>query len=112
MENPHPATELALVLSDYAHTHAVDASHRCNGKLAMDATRICAIAAQVRKLGEASCNAELTSRQAKRMESLEARADALLAPYGLKMANPWGLCRYAVPLDHDGGAQTGCTFLA
>ena len=112
MKHPHPATELALVLSDYAHTHAVDAVYRCHGKLAMDATRIVAIAAQVRKLGEASCNAELTARQTKRMESLEARANALLAPYGLKLDNPWGLCRYAVPLNHDGRSQTGCTFLA
>lgn len=112
MKSPARATILALVLSDYARTHAADAAQRDSGSIASDATRAVAIAAQVRRLVEHSCNVELTSRQEKRLESLRRRADELLKPYGLCLANPWGLCFYATPIDHDGCSETGCTFLA
>jgi hypothetical protein len=112
MKNPHPATELALVLRAKANELHPTAPQFHDGRIAVDATRIVTIAAQVRKLGEASCNAELTSRQEKRKDSLEERANLLLSVYGFKLANPWGLCRYAVPLDHNDCTQTGCTFLA
>jgi hypothetical protein len=113
MKNPAPATILALKLADYAHTHAVDAVHRHNGKLALDATRAVAIAAQVRWLVEAGCNAELTDRQSKRLDSLRKRANEILLPYTMKLDNPWGLCHYAVPLVSDDRlSESDCTFLA
>ena len=112
MKSPTPATILALVLSDYAHTHAVDASNRHNGKLAHDATRAVAIAGQIRRLVEAGCNAELNPRQSKRLDSLRKRADDILRPYGLNLDNPWGLCHYACPIGQDGRSVSSCVFLA
>jgi hypothetical protein len=71
------------------------------------------IATQIRRLVEAGCNAELTSRQSKRLDSLRKRADETLRPYGLKLDNPWGLCHYACPIVSDDRlSESACTFLA
>lgn len=109
---PSSSTILALALSDYVHTHAVDVSYRQNGKIAYDATLVVTIAASVRRIVELACNTELTSRQEKRKESLRKRANAILLHYGLKLDNPWGLCHYACPIGHDGGSESSCIFLA
>lgn len=111
MKNPHPATILALHLANAmlkkGEVHGVY-------PLAMTATRICAIATQVRRLVEHSCNVELTSRQASRLASLRKRANDLLKPYNMTMDNPWGLCHYACPLkcNQDYLSESDCIFLA
>jgi hypothetical protein len=109
MKYPAPATILALHLANIA-----SAKGEIHGiaPLANIATRVATIAGQVRRLVEHSCNVELTSRPEKRLESLRKRADALLQPYGLELANPWGLCHYACPIGHDGGSESACIFLA
>jgi hypothetical protein len=108
MKNPNPETMLTLALCEIRQRRA-----ECIGtSVACDATRAVALAQQVRRLVESSCNVELTSRQDKRLESLKARADDVLRIYGLKLDNPWGLCFYAVPVGHDGRTQHTCTFLA
>jgi hypothetical protein len=109
MKSPAPATILALHLANIAL-----AKHEIHGiePIAWTATRIVTIAIAVRKLVEHGCNVELTIRQEKRLESLRKRADALLQPYGLELANPWGLCHYACPIGHDGRSESSCTFLA
>jgi len=108
MKIPHPSTTLALVLKD----RAAHAPEYHDDKLTIDATRIVTVARSVRALVERSCNAELTAREDNRLASLRKRADDLLHPYSLKLRNPWGLCFYAVPLDHDDCSETGCTFLS
>lgn len=116
MKSPHPSTTLALVLKERAPRGAKPLAGQApeyhDGKLAIDATRVVTIARSVRALVERSCNAELTARDDRRLASLRKRADDLLHPYNLKLRNPWGLCFYAVPLDHDDCSETGCTFLA
>jgi hypothetical protein len=112
MKDPAPATNLALALRrDADRWHPTQPAFH-DGRIAVDATRIVSIASQLRRLGEASCNAELTSRQESRRDSLEYRVNSLLLVYGYKIANPWGLCRYAVPLNHNDMTQEGCIFLA
>ncbi len=110
MKSPAPATILALHLANIASAngeiHGIE-------PIAWTATRVVSIAIAVRRLVEAGCNAELTTRQEKRLESLRKRADELLRPYGLELANPWGLCHYACPLQHNGRLrESDCTFLA
>jgi hypothetical protein len=106
MKNPAPTTLLALKLS------TLPAGTMDLRRCAWDATRVVAIAIAVRRLVEASCNVELTSRQEKRLGSLRKRAAALLQPYGMELANPWGLCHYACPIGHDGRSESSCIFLA
>jgi hypothetical protein len=109
MKDPHPSVLLALALADIALAkHEVHGS----GPIASIATRVVSIAAAVRRLVEHGCNVELTSAQTKRLVSLRTRADALLRPYEMSLDNPWGLCFYAVPLNHDGCSESSCIFLA
>jgi len=97
MRSPSPETLLALYMRRCADAIQPASPAFHDGRIANDAARVIALAQADRKLGEASCNAELTSRQQKRQESLQQRAFMILTPYGLKMDNPWGLCRYASP---------------
>lgn len=108
MKSPNPETMLALHLANIA----LGKGEIHGAGLAMTACRAVCIAGQVRRLVEASCNAELTPRQSKRLDSLQNRADELLKPYGLELGRPWGLCHYAVPVGHDGSSERGCIFLA
>lgn len=111
----YPETNLALRLSTvrpipsdrFARDHAL----ACIATLAHNVTRY---ATQARRLREAGCNAELTSRKQKTLDRADAGADDLLRPYGYRMGNPWGLCHYAIPLEcnDDYLSEGECVFLA
>jgi hypothetical protein len=114
MKCPAPATLLAVKL---AYIHAQINPHgdpsECQRVSAVIATRVATIAGQIRKLAEHGCNAELTPRQSKRKDSLHQRCNDMLYPYGMCLDNPWGLCHYACPLQHnDRLSESDCTFLA
>jgi len=112
MRQPSPETILALALRSAATARGGSVSTLCDSRLALDATRVVALAKRDRRLGELSCNQELTPRQEKDRDSVQMRANTLLAVYGLKMGNPWGLCRYAMPIDSDGCSSSNTIFLA
>lgn len=107
MRQPSNETILALALS--AKAPASREFHP--GRIAIDAVRVVSLARAHRRLGELSCNRELTDREAKRSDSLQSRADAILKPYGLCMDHPWGLVHYAMPIGADGSSSTDCVAL-
>ena len=107
MRTPNPDTYLALRLA-HASIPSLD------GRTAGDATRAVDICKAIRRSYELGCNQQLTPRQENRQAKLEERADVILAPYGLKIGNPWGLCIYAIPLRNtdNNPRQDDCVFLA
>lgn len=108
MRQPSTETNLALCFASLLKNMAVMPV----AAIARDAARVVSLAKAHRRLGERSCNCALTASQQKRYDSLQFRADAILMTYGMEMRNPWGLCRHAVPLGHDGASEIGCIFLA
>jgi hypothetical protein len=107
MKAPTNETCLSAVLAIIGHTLP-----QSPGCAPVVATRVCALARSYRRLNEARCNRELSALEDRKMESLAKRADALLAPYGLTMDNPWGLCMYAMPIGADGTSHRQCMVLA
>lgn len=112
MRQPSPETILALAMRSFTTARGGAISTLLDHRLALDATRVVALAKRDRRLGELSCNQELTPRQEKDRDSVQMRANTLLAVYGMKMDNPWGLCRYAMPIGSDGCSSSDAIFLA
>lgn len=107
MKDPTYESCLSAMLAIIGH-----AMPKSPGCAPVVATRVCALARSYRRLNEARCNRELSAQEERKMESLAKRADALLAPYGLKMDNPWGLCMYALPINSDGSSSRDAVVMA
>jgi hypothetical protein len=96
MKDPTNESCLSAMLAIIGHTMP-----QSPGCAPVVATRVCAIARSYRRLNEAGCNRELSASEERKMGSLAKRADTLLAPYGLKIDNPYGLCMYVGPIGKD-----------
>lgn len=110
MKTPETVTILAVRLAAHVLNPAI-VSTRLISDVPWDATRVVALAKRYRRLNEAACSRELTKREESAKASAGRRANERLAPYGMEMGNPYGLCMYAMPIGSDGTSSTGMVML-